>query len=134
MTTRMFPIGCGATLRQLEENPHPLLARLRVTEPVSLCAISSSDKPSLLTEAARAPRGLSQDEVVSNAAVLMFGGVDTTEGMSSTRFRACWTIQRHSRSSVTMRICCRIRSRSRSAVSCSANHQRCTCAGLGSSH
>jgi cytochrome P450 len=44
-------------------------------------AIGHTDKPSLLTEAARAPQGLSQDEVVSNAAVLTFGGIDTTEGM-----------------------------------------------------
>lgn len=40
-----------------------------------------TDQPSLLREAARAPEGLSQDEVASNAAVLMFGGIDTTEGM-----------------------------------------------------
>lgn len=38
-------------------------------------------EPLLLNEAARAPEGLSQDEVASNAAVLMFGGIDTTEGM-----------------------------------------------------
>jgi cytochrome P450 len=44
-------------------------------------AIGRTDGPSLLTEAARAPQGLSRDEVVSNAAVLMFGGIDTTEGM-----------------------------------------------------
>ncbi|MGH3967623.1 MAG: cytochrome P450 [Mycobacterium sp.] len=44
-------------------------------------AIGQTDEPSLLTEAARTSRGLSQDEVVSNAAVLMFGGIDTTEGM-----------------------------------------------------
>jgi len=44
-------------------------------------AIGNADRPSVLTEAARAPVGLSQDEVVSNAAVLMFGGIDTTEGM-----------------------------------------------------
>jgi cytochrome P450 len=44
-------------------------------------ATGNTDKPSVLTEAARAPEGLSQDEVVSNAAVLMFGGIDTTEGM-----------------------------------------------------
>jgi cytochrome P450 len=44
-------------------------------------AIGNADRPSVLTEAARAPDGLSQDEVVSNAAVLMFGGIDTTEGM-----------------------------------------------------
>ena len=44
-------------------------------------AIGHTDEPSVLTEAARAREGLSQDEVVSNAAVLMFGGIDTTEGM-----------------------------------------------------
>ena len=30
-----FPIGAGASLQQLEEDPHPLLARLRAREPVS---------------------------------------------------------------------------------------------------
>ena len=40
-----------------------------------------TDEPSLLAETARAPEGLREDEVVSNAAVLMFGGIDTTEGM-----------------------------------------------------
>jgi cytochrome P450 len=44
-------------------------------------AIGHSSEPSLLTEAMTSPEGLSQDEVVSNAAVLMFGGIDTTEGM-----------------------------------------------------
>ena len=43
--------------------------------------VEYAGEPSLLTEAARAPEGLSKDEVVSNAAVLMFGGIDTTEGM-----------------------------------------------------
>jgi cytochrome P450 len=38
-------------------------------------------EPSVLTEAMRTSEGLSRDEVVSNAAVLMFGGIDTTEGM-----------------------------------------------------
>lgn len=44
-------------------------------------AIGTADGPSLLSEAACAPEGLSHDEVVSNAAVVMFGGIDTTEGM-----------------------------------------------------
>ncbi len=44
-------------------------------------AIDDTGQPSLLTAVARAPNGLSRDEVVSNAAVLLFGGVDTTEGM-----------------------------------------------------
>ncbi|BBU22669.1 cytochrome P450 [Mycobacterium xenopi] len=40
------------------------------------------DEPqSVLARAARAPDGLSPEEVASNAAVLMFGGVDTTAGM-----------------------------------------------------
>ena len=43
--------------------------------------IGHIDEPSLLREAARAPERLSRDEIVSNAAVLMFGGIDTTEGM-----------------------------------------------------
>ncbi|MET0993870.1 MAG: cytochrome P450 [Mycobacterium sp.] len=43
--------------------------------------IARTDEPSLLAEATRAPEGLRQDEIVSNAAVLMFGGIDTTEGM-----------------------------------------------------
>ena len=44
-------------------------------------AIRTADGPSLLSEAACAPEGLNHDEVVSNAVVLMFGGIDTTEGM-----------------------------------------------------
>jgi len=43
--------------------------------------IGHTDDPSLLADVARAPAGLREDEVVSNAAVLMFGGIDTTEGM-----------------------------------------------------
>ena len=36
---------------------------------------------SLLAAAAHGPAGLSPDELVSNAAVLLFGGIETTEGM-----------------------------------------------------
>jgi cytochrome P450 len=39
------------------------------------------DESSLLSEAAHTPEALGQEEIVSNAAVLMFGGIDTTEGM-----------------------------------------------------
>ena len=46
-----------------------------------LRAMANSDERSVLVEAARTSQGLSHDEVVSNAAVLMFGGIDTTEGM-----------------------------------------------------
>jgi cytochrome P450 len=44
-------------------------------------SIRRTDEPSLLAEAGRAPGRLRDEEVVSNAAVLMFGGIDTTEGM-----------------------------------------------------
>jgi cytochrome P450 len=40
-----------------------------------------TDSRSLLAVAARDEEGLSAAEVVANAAVLMFGGIDTTEGM-----------------------------------------------------
>jgi cytochrome P450 len=33
--TATFPVGAGASLEQLEQSPHPLLARLREQEPVS---------------------------------------------------------------------------------------------------
>ncbi len=42
---------------------------------------NETHEPSPLRSAVRAPEGLTADEVASNAAVLMFGGIDTTEGM-----------------------------------------------------
>jgi cytochrome P450 len=45
-----------------------------------LRAVSRTDL-SLVSEAARTPEALNEEEVVSNAAVLLFGGIDTTEGM-----------------------------------------------------
>ncbi|TDB88809.1 cytochrome P450 [Actinomadura sp. 7K534] len=44
-------------------------------------AVAASRPGSLLAAAARDETGLTTDEVVANAAVLMFGGIDTTEGM-----------------------------------------------------
>ena len=35
MTEAQFPIGAGARLEELEQDPHALLARLRAAEPVS---------------------------------------------------------------------------------------------------
>ncbi|MEP7024827.1 MAG: cytochrome P450, partial [Actinomycetota bacterium] len=54
-------------------------------------AIGQPAAASLLADAARAGR-LTEDEVVSNAAVLMFGGIETTEGMIST---AAWHLLSH---------------------------------------
>src|SRR5246127_2230164 len=39
MTIEKFPIGRGATLREFQEDPHPLLARLRTAEPVSWLSV-----------------------------------------------------------------------------------------------
>ncbi|MFI0480049.1 cytochrome P450 [Actinomadura sp. 9N215] len=44
-------------------------------------AITASRPGSLLAGAARDEAGLTTAEVVANAAILMFGGIDTTEGM-----------------------------------------------------
>jgi cytochrome P450 len=46
-----------------------------------LRAMDRTDGSSLLSEAARPREALGHEEVVSNATVLLFGGVDTTEGM-----------------------------------------------------
>lgn len=46
-----------------------------------LSALRQSPQSSLLAAAAGAANGLSDDEIVSNAAVLLFGGIETTEGM-----------------------------------------------------
>ena len=61
--------------------------------------ISTAAGPSLLAEVARAgqraasgPAGLTSTEVVSNAAVLMFGGIETTEGMIT---NALWHLLSH---------------------------------------
>jgi cytochrome P450 len=44
-------------------------------------AIDNPGRSPLLTEVATDSNGLSRDEVASNAAVVMFGGIETTEGM-----------------------------------------------------
>jgi cytochrome P450 len=52
------------------------LLRARVEE-----AIKDGPPSSLLVEVAGRPEGLTSTEVVADTAVLMFGGIDTTEGM-----------------------------------------------------
>ncbi len=43
--------------------------------------IDGPDEDSLLAAAARGSGGLTDEQVISNAAVLLFGGIETTEGM-----------------------------------------------------
>src|SRR4051812_6419127 len=52
-----------------------------------LRAASEADGSSLLSEAAQTRETMGQEEVVSNAAVLLFGGIDTTEGMIANAVR-----------------------------------------------
>ncbi len=46
-----------------------------------LPSLTLDPSASLLAEASGAASGLSADEIISNAAVLLFGGIETTEGM-----------------------------------------------------
>lgn len=56
--------------------PEYTLLRARVKE-----AIGTARPAALLTDVAGRPGGLTAEEIVADAAVLMFGGIDTTEGM-----------------------------------------------------
>jgi cytochrome P450 len=55
-------------------------------------ALESDPGSSLLAAAAGEAAGLTHDEVVSNAAVLMFGGIETTDGMIA---NAVWHLLAH---------------------------------------
>ena len=68
-------ITAGGTAPPAAADAYELL-----TEAVE-AAIGTSRPGSLLAGAARDEAGLSTAEVVANAAILMFGGIDTTEGM-----------------------------------------------------
>lgn len=49
-------------------------------------ALQSNPNSSLLAMASSAADGLTDDEIISNAAVLLFGGIETTEGMITNGF------------------------------------------------
>ena len=51
-----------------------------------LPAIRGEAETSLLAAASGAATGLSEDEIISNAAVLLFGGIETMEGMIANAF------------------------------------------------
>jgi cytochrome P450 len=52
-----------------------------------IAAASAAAAPSLLRDAAGHGAGVTPEEIASNAAVLLFGGIETTEGMLATLFR-----------------------------------------------
>jgi cytochrome P450 len=64
--------------RPPDESGTDAFARLRAAVELSLDRDPST---SLVAAAARAADGLTSSEVVSNAAVMLFGGIETTEGM-----------------------------------------------------
>jgi cytochrome P450 len=51
-----------------------------------MAAASGTAPPSLLRDAAGHAAGVTPEEIASNAAVLLFGGIETTEGMLATLF------------------------------------------------
>jgi cytochrome P450 len=51
-----------------------------------IAAASETAPPSLLRDAAGHAAGVTPEEIASNAAVLLFGGIETTEGMLATLF------------------------------------------------
>jgi cytochrome P450 len=51
-----------------------------------MAAASETAPPSLLRDAAGHAAGVTAEEIASNAAVLLFGGIETTEGMLATLF------------------------------------------------
>lgn len=51
-----------------------------------LPVLRDQSEASLLAAASGMAQGLSEDEIVSNAAVLLFGGIETTEGMIANAF------------------------------------------------
>ncbi|MEU6749590.1 cytochrome P450 [Spirillospora sp. NPDC046719] len=57
------------------------LLRAAVEKAITEKAVTADAPGSLLAEAAADGAGLTTAEVVANAAILMFGGIDTTEGM-----------------------------------------------------
>ncbi|WP_433251975.1 cytochrome P450 [Actinomadura nitritigenes] len=57
------------------------LLRAAVEKAITEKAVTADGPGSLLAEAAADGAGLTTAEVVANAAILMFGGIDTTEGM-----------------------------------------------------
>lgn len=59
----------------------PTAAGTAALEDLATAIASAFGGDSLVADAAGDAGGLSRDEVVSNAAVLMFGGIETTEGM-----------------------------------------------------
>jgi len=87
VTIEKFPVGRDATLRELQDDPHPLLARLRTAEPVSWLAVRGGwliTRYDLAVRVLRDPATFTVDDPrfstsrVVGASMLSLDGVDHT--------------------------------------------------------
>jgi hypothetical protein len=90
MTTEKFPIGRDATLRELQEDPHPLLARLRTAEPVSWLAVRDGwlvTRYDLAVDVLRDPTTFTVDDPRFSTARVVGPSMLSLDGANHTRHR-----------------------------------------------
>jgi cytochrome P450 len=89
----VFPIGAAATLAELEADPHPLLARLRATEPVSwLPALNGwlVTRHDLATHVLRAAREYTVDDPRFSTAAVVGPSMLSLDGSEHGKHRAAF--------------------------------------------
>ena len=80
-------IVAGVSGINLGIEPSPAVAEaVRRLAAETIAAASLDAPPSLLRDAAGHAAGVTPEEIAANAAVLLFGGIETTEGMLATLF------------------------------------------------
>jgi cytochrome P450 len=85
-----FPIGRGATLRDLQEDPHPLLARLRTSEPVSWLGVRGGwlvTRYDLATRVMRDPTTYTVDDPRFSTSQVVGPSMLSLDGADHTRHR-----------------------------------------------
>jgi cytochrome P450 len=89
-----FPIGRGATLRELQEDPHPLLARLRAAEPVSWLAVRGGwlvTRYDLAVRVMRDPTTFTVDDPRFSTSRVVGASMLSLDGAQHTRHREPFT-------------------------------------------
>jgi cytochrome P450 len=85
-----FPIGAGATLDELEEDPHPLLARLRAREPVSWLPVLDGwlvTRRDLALQVMRDPEAFTVDDARFSTGQVVGPSMLTRDGAEHARHR-----------------------------------------------
>ena len=85
-----FPIGRGATQRELQDDPHPLLARLRTAEPVSWLAVRGGwlvTRYDLAVEVMRDPATFTVDDPRFSTSRVVGPSMLSLDGVDHTRHR-----------------------------------------------